>query len=285
MQLLVLDSTTKTIKAVLGESATTQPVFVTTWGDSTATDVTPGGSDGALNSTTDVTIVSAPGASTQRIVKDISIYNGDSISHTLTIKYDNNGTQRILWTGTVTSGSSFYLSRVLSAGGGSPLTTKGDLYVYGSNNTKLAIGANEYELVPDSGEPTGLKWRTRYKTVIIQVFDGATDTATGDGKAYFTIPEELNGMNLVGVHARVVTAGTTGTTDIQIANVTDSVDMLSTKLTIDSTETGSDTAATAAVIDTTKDDVATNDLIRIDCDAVSTTKAKGLIVRLRFALP
>lgn len=122
-------------------------------------------------------------------------------------------------------------------------------------------------------------------TVIIQVFDGATDTATGDGKAYFTIPEELNGMNLVGVHARVVTAGTTGTTDIQIANVTDSVDMLSTKLTIDSGETGSDTAATPAVIDTTKDDVATNDLLRIDCDAVSTTKAKGLIVRLRFALP
>jgi len=122
-------------------------------------------------------------------------------------------------------------------------------------------------------------------TVCIQVVDGATDTATGDGKAYFTIPEELNGMNLVGVHARVVTAGTTGTTDIQIANVTDSVDMLSTKLTIDSGETGSDTAATPAVIDTDHDDVATNDLLRIDCDAVATTAAKGLIVRLRFALP
>jgi len=121
--------------------------------------------------------------------------------------------------------------------------------------------------------------------VCIQVVDGATDTATGDGKAYFTIPEELNGMNLVGVHARVVTAGTTGTTDFQIANVTDSVDMLSTKLTIDSGETGSDTAATPAVIDTTKDDVATNDLLRIDCDAVATTAAKGLVVRLRFALP
>ncbi len=117
------------------------------------------------------------------------------------------------------------------------------------------------------------------------VFGFATNTATGDGKYYLTIPEELNGMNLVGVHARVITAGTTNTTDIQIANVTDTVDMLSTKLTIDSAETSSSTAAAPAVIDTTKDDVATNDLLRIDVDAVSTTPAVGLIVRLRFQLP
>lgn len=123
------------------------------------------------------------------------------------------------------------------------------------------------------------------RSVSIQVFDGASSTATGDGKAYFTIPTALNGMDLVAVHARVVTAGTTGTTDIQIANVTDSVDMLSTKLTIDSTETGSDTAATAAVINTATDDVASNDLLRIDVDAVSTTPAKGLIVTLEFRLP
>ena len=183
MQLLVLDSTTKTIKAVLGEAATTQPVYVTTWGDSTATDVTPGGSDGALNSTTDVTIVAAPGASTQRIVKDISIYNGDGISHTLTIKYDNNGTQRILWTGTVTSGSSFYLSRVLSAGGGSPLTTKGDLYVYGTGNTRLPIGTDGYVLVADSTQSTGLKWAqagTAFWTAVTLSYASSTSlTATG----------------------------------------------------------------------------------------------------------
>lgn len=119
-------------------------------------------------------------------------------------------------------------------------------------------------------------------TVELIVFDFTTSVATGDGKAYVTIPTKLNGMNLDKVHARVITAGTTGTTDIQIHNVTDTVDMLSTKLTIDSGETGSDTAATAAVIDTTKDDVATNDLLRIDIDAVSTTAPKGLILRLEF---
>lgn len=120
------------------------------------------------------------------------------------------------------------------------------------------------------------------RDVIIQVIDAPDSLSTGDGKAYFTVPSTLDGANLIAVHARVITAGTTNTTDIQIANVTDSVDMLSTKLTIDSTETGSDTAATPAVIDTTKDDVATNDLLRIDIDAVSTTAPKGLIVRLQF---
>ena len=82
------------------------------------------------------------------------------------------------------------------------------------------------------------------KTVQITCFDYTTDTATGDGKGYFHIPASLNGMNLVAVHAEVITAGTTGTTDIQIHNVTQAADMLSTKLTIDSGETGSDTAAT-----------------------------------------
>jgi len=123
------------------------------------------------------------------------------------------------------------------------------------------------------------------KSVQITCFDYATNTATGDGKGYIVIPASLNGMNLVSVHAKVITAGTTGTTDIQIANVTDTQDMLSTKITIDSGETGSDTAATAAVINTSYDDVATNDLLRIDVDAVSTTAAKGLIVTLGFQLP
>lgn len=117
------------------------------------------------------------------------------------------------------------------------------------------------------------------------VFDFATNVATGDGKFYFTVPSFMDGMDLVAVHARVITAGTTGTTDIQIANVTDAVDMLSTKLTIDSAETGSDTAATAAVINGTNDNVSTNDLLRIDVDAVSTTPPQGLIVRLEFRLP
>lgn len=97
MATLVLDSTTKTIKAVMsGAAATSNPEFVVSWADSTSSSLTEGSSDGALNGTTPVTLVSAPASSTRRVIKSISIQNKDSASVTLTITYDNNGTARQL---------------------------------------------------------------------------------------------------------------------------------------------------------------------------------------------
>jgi hypothetical protein len=131
---------------------------------------------------------------------------------------------------------------------------------------------------------------SNYGTAVVPilVFDDATDCATGDGAGdlFFRIPSVLNGFDLVAVAACCQTAGTTGTMDIQVHNVTQAADMLSTKITIDSGETDSSTAATPAVIDTNNDDVATGDQIRIDVDAVhSGTAAKGLLVELQFRLP
>jgi hypothetical protein len=125
------------------------------------------------------------------------------------------------------------------------------------------------------------------RLVHLQLVAGGADVATGDGagNARFFVPEEINGWNLVSVAAAVITAGTTGTTDIQIHNVTDAVDILSTKITIDSGEKTSYTAATAPVINTANDDVATGDELRFDVDAVSTTAPQGLIVILGFQLP
>ena len=136
--------------------------------------------------------------------------------------------------------------------------------------------------------PDGLAGSDYGKAVIsILVFDDSQDVTTGDGAGdvFWRVPAVLNGYNLVAVAAAVQTAGTTGTTDIQINNVTQAADMLTTKITIDSTETDSSTAATSAVIDTGNDDVATGDRIRIDVDATSTTAAKGLLVELTFQLP
>lgn len=123
------------------------------------------------------------------------------------------------------------------------------------------------------------------KSTSIQVLSAGTAMAVGDGKAYITIPSNVGGMDLTGVHARVITAGTTSTCTIQVHNVTQAADMLSTKISIDSAETGSETAATPPVIDTGNDDVATNDLIRIDIDTIHTTPAQGLVVTLVFKTP
>ena len=131
--------------------------------------------------------------------------------------------------------------------------------------------------------------------VELVVFDFATATSTGDGKYYLVIPSTLNGMNLVSVTGSVITVGTTNTTTVQLARcavvATGSqcsgtvVDMLSTLLTIDSNENKSSTAAAAAVINTANDDVATDQVIRVDVDAISTTPATGLVVILGFQLP
>lgn len=125
------------------------------------------------------------------------------------------------------------------------------------------------------------------KIASIIIFSDATTVTTGDGAGdiFFRVPTALDGFNLTSVAANVFTAGTTGTTDIQIHNITQTADMLSTKITIDSGEKDSSTAATPAVIDTGNDDVAEGDQIRIDVDAVSTTPPVGLVVELQFDAP
>ncbi|MFA5185357.1 MAG: hypothetical protein WC551_02630 [Patescibacteria group bacterium] len=133
--------------------------------------------------------------------------------------------------------------------------------------------------------PDGLAGSDYGKRIVqMKIVDDATAVATGDGKLIFCIPVSLNGWNLVGAHAFVTTVSSSGAPTVQIRNVTDTVDMLSTAITIDANETTSYTAATAPVIDTTHDDVATGDLIAIDVDGAGTG-AKGLGVILTFQLP
>jgi hypothetical protein len=109
---------------------------------------------------------------------------------------------------------------------------------------------------------------------------------TGDGKAYIRIPSRINGFNLTEVAASVSTVSSSGLVTVQIRRVRSGtpVDMLSTAITIDANETDSSTAATAAVINTSNDDIATADQIYIDIDGAGTG-TKGLFVTLTFTLP
>jgi hypothetical protein len=125
------------------------------------------------------------------------------------------------------------------------------------------------------------------KCLAILVSDPNGDAlTTGDGKAYFRIDDYVTGMNLVGVGASVSTVSSSGAPTVQIRRVRSGtpVDMLSTALTIDTSERDSSTAAVAAVINTSNDDTLTGDQIYIDID-VAGTGTKGLCVTLNFQTP
>jgi len=91
MATLVLDGTTKTIQAVMSGAATTSnPDFTVSYADSTSSSLTEGSNDGALNGTTAVTLVSAPSASTRRVVKWVTIQNKDTEAVTVTVTFNNS---------------------------------------------------------------------------------------------------------------------------------------------------------------------------------------------------
>jgi len=168
------------------------------------------------------------------------------------------------------------------------ITTSNTASTSASGIVELATAA-ETTTGTDTGRavtPDGLAGSDFGKTVVsILVSDPNGDAiTTGDGKAYWRVPATLDGFNLVDVEMAVTTASTSGTPTVQIHNVTDTADMLSTSLTIDANETDSSTAATAAVINTSTDDVTTADMLRIDIDTAGTG-TKGLMVELTFQLP
>ena len=92
--MIVLSETTDNLQAVLAGAITTNQLnCFASWRDVTTTDYTPGRSVINTNSTTDVNVVAAPAASTQRVVDFISIFNADTVAAIVTVKFDANGTE------------------------------------------------------------------------------------------------------------------------------------------------------------------------------------------------
>ena len=112
------------------------------------------------------------------------------------------------------------------------------------------------------------------RAISVACSDETTALTTGAAKITFRMP---HAMTLTAVRASLTTAQTSGsifTVDINESGST----ILSTKLTIDNTETTSTTAAAAAVISDTA--LADNAVITIDIDQIGDGTAKGLKVYL-----
>ncbi len=243
-------------------------------------------SDGAINGIS-VGFDDAAGIVSSRGNNDLTLQTGNATTGNITITDGADGKISLTPNGT----GAVEVSTTLELGHASDTTlsrvSAGVVAVEGVNLVKENSNASAAEI--NTGTST-TKFNTPdalagsyagTKSLSVQVTDGGTDVAVGDGKAYITIPEALNGMNLVRAQATVVTAGTTNATTVMIHNKTDAQDMLSGAISIAS----GGTVGTVGTVNGTYDDVATNDVLRIDVDSVSTTAPKGLMCVLEFRLP
>lgn len=96
--MIILDATTKSLE--LSTSSTSSTDFYVSWADITTSAFTPGETDGNITTATTTTIVAAPGASTQRQIKHISVVNKGTATQNVIVKLDVSGTERQL-TGTI----------------------------------------------------------------------------------------------------------------------------------------------------------------------------------------
>jgi hypothetical protein len=86
----------------------------------------------------------------------------------------------------------YYSGSAWVASGGSPLTTKGDVYTYSTTDARLAVGANDTVLTADSSTATGLKWATSAAGGMTSIASG---TLSGASVSITSIPSTY--VNLV----------------------------------------------------------------------------------------
>ena len=106
----------------------------------------------------------------------------------------------------------------------SPLTTKGDLYTYSTDNTRLAVGANGTSLVADSSQTTGLGWQatpSASNPVInsaFQIWQRGTSIALAASTSATYVADRwctFTGANEASVVSRQATGDTTNLPNIQ----------------------------------------------------------------------
>lgn len=144
-------------------------------------------------------------------------------------------------------------------------------------DNKLEFGARQLRRRPATPAPIPA-------VLFIKVFTDTKTVTTSPSFYQFEVSEDMDGMNLTRIEGYVTTVSSSGAIQVQLFNVTQSVDMLSTVLSIDAGELNSKDAATQPVIDTGNDDVAWGDHLQWQIDSAGTG-AKGLGLMLTFELP
>lgn len=199
MQPLVLDTTSKSITAVMsGAAATTNPDFTAHYSDHTTTAFTEGSNDGTLNGTTPVTLVAAPSASTQRVIKEIIISNTDTASVTLSVYLKDGVSSRRIFYGTIVTNGTFTLNGVFDATGAFLTTSSGSFVTSVTASSPLASSGGTTpnitlnSAVGLSKGGTNADLSAAGPGHLAQVTSGATVTTIKDNFAGTTAPTTSN---------------------------------------------------------------------------------------------
>lgn len=184
--MLLLTATTHTLKVT---TSTTSAIDVSvSYVDITSTTFTPASQDTAINTATTTTIVTAPGASTQRQIKQITFKNKGTASNTLEIKKDVSGTEYILFSAALnandliqyTDGEGF---KIFDVGGRIKVTDSENAGNTGITTAFYKIGTAAefagqwYCWAKDSGNPGA--WDSGTPGLNGRATDGTTSTDNG----------------------------------------------------------------------------------------------------------
>jgi hypothetical protein len=103
--MIILTNTTDNIQVRLNGSITTNQLrCFASYRDTTTSSITPLRNVLNTNNETAVDLVAAPASSTQRIVDYLSVFNSDTANQTVTIQFDDNGTDYELFVATLAPG-------------------------------------------------------------------------------------------------------------------------------------------------------------------------------------
>jgi hypothetical protein len=127
--MLILSGTTHQVRLTLALATTTNAVeIVFSYVDVTTTSATPTGSSTTKTTTTAADMLGSPAASTQRVVKYLSLCNTDTASCTGTFSHYDGTNARRLWRGVLAANESVVYTEaagwvVFNASGVPKLTT------------------------------------------------------------------------------------------------------------------------------------------------------------------
>jgi hypothetical protein len=113
----ILEATDEQLEAFLGEAIdTNQVVYNFQWADSSVngTALAEGSTPSLSNGVTDTIVVASPAADNKRIIVGGTVFNNDVIPHTVTVQFDDGGTEYIMGRGIIASGSSATLETLVT---------------------------------------------------------------------------------------------------------------------------------------------------------------------------